>query len=606
MKDLEYEKILKKAPFGYALHKLILDENGAPEDFEYIEVNDAFEKIMKLNKNQIIGKKITEILPTINDNKFDCIKYYGDITISGSEREFEQYLEELKGWYKIKIYSPKKDYFITYLTDIGSEIRERELFKSTLLSIDEGIIVTDLHGKIAIINKTGERLTEWKEKEILNLKIFDVFKIYDSNDENKITENILEFIHKGERIKNEENMLLKSKSGIDIPIVYDISPVKDNEGEIYGMVINFRDISEKIAKDKEIDYITYHDGLTGVYNRNFFNEKIKSIDLEENLPISVIMGDLNGLKLTNDAFGHLVGDKLLVSAANIMTRVCRNSDIVVRWGGDEFIILLPKTNQEDAEQISERIKNECVKENVDLLNISISLGYDTKITKDADIMKSVTNAEEMMYKVKMLESKSVKSRTIKIIINTLYEKSEQNDLHSKSVGKICKRIGQAMKLSKEKISELEILGEIHDIGKIAVSQSVLNKVEPLNSHEWEEIRKHPQIGYHIVSSSSDISFLGECILAHQEWYDGSGYPNGLKGEEIPLMARVLSIADAYDAMVSCRPYRKSRTKDEAIEEIKKYSGSQFDPKLVEIFVSKVTEKLDETDLNCKIYIDKDI
>ncbi len=606
MKDLEYEKILKKAPFGYALHKILLDEHGVPEDFEYVEVNDAFEKIMKLNRNQIIGKKITEILPTIKNNKFDFIKHYGDITISGSESEFEQYLEELKGWYKIKIYSLKEGYFITYLTDIGNEIKERELFKSTLLSIDEGIIATDLNGKIVIINKTGELLTEWKEKDILNLKIFDVFKVYDNNDENKITQNILKLIHKGERIKNEENMFLKSKSGIDIPIVYDISPVKDSEGEIYGMVINFRDISEKVAKDKEIDYITYHDGLTGAYNRNFFNEKIKNIDLEDNLPISVIMGDVNGLKLTNDAFGHLMGDKLLVSAANIMKRVCRESDIIVRWGGDEFIILLPKTNQEEVEQISERIKNECVKENIDLLNISISLGYDTKIAKAAGIMKTVTNAEEMMYKVKMLESKSVKSRTLKIIINTLCEKSEQNDLHSKSVAKICKRIGQAMKMSKEKISELEILGEIHDIGKIAVNESILNKVEPLNSNEWEEIRKHPQIGYHIVSSSSDIAFLGECILSHQEWYDGSGYPKGLKGEEIPLMARILSIADAYDAMVSCRPYRKSRTKDEAIEEIKKYSGSQFDPKLVEIFVSKIAKRLDETDLNCKIYIDKDI
>lgn len=596
MMDFEYGKILKKAPFGYALHKILLDEHGVPEDFEYVEINEMFEKIMKLNRNQIIGRRITEIFPTINDNKFDCISHYGDITISGSEREFEQYLEELKGWYKIKIYSPEKEYFITYLNDIGNEIKERELFKSILLSIDEGIIATDLQGKIVIINKTGERLTEWKEKDILNLNIFDVFKVYDDNDENKITESILERIQNGETIKNEESMLLKSKTGIDIPIVYDISPVKDNGGEIYGMVINFRDISEKIAKDKEIDYITYHDGLTGVYNRNFFNEKIKNIDLEENLPISIIMGDVNGLKLTNDAFGHLMGDKLLLSAANIMKRVCRDSDIIVRWGGDEFIILLPKTKHEDVEEISERIKNECIKENVDLLNISISLGYDTKTDKDEDIMKSVTNAEEMMYKIKMLESKSVKSRTLKIIINTLCEKSEQNDLHSKSVSKICKQVGQAIGMSKEKISELEILGEIHDIGKIGISESILNKVETLNNNEWEEIRKHPQIGYHIVSSSSDIAFLGESILSHQEWYDGSGYPKGLKGEEIPLMARILSIADAYDAMISYRPYRKTLTKDEAIEELKRCSGSQFDPELIEIFINKVVKKLYKIDV----------
>ena len=201
--------------------------------------------------------------------------------------------------------------------------------------------------------------------------------------------------------------------------------------------------------------------------------------------------------------------------------------------------------------------------------------------------KAITNAEEMMYKIKMLESKSIKSRTLKLIVNTLYEKSERDDLHSKGVSKICKLIGNTMGMSKEKISELEILGDIHDIGKVGVSQNILNKVGELSEEEWEEIRKHPQIGYHIVSSSSDISFLGESVLTHHEKYDGSGYPKGLKGDEIPLMARILSVADAYDAMVSYRPYRKTKTRNEAIEELRKYSGTQFDPKIVEIFISKV-------------------
>lgn len=591
VEGLEYEKILKKLPFGYGLHKIILDDNGVPDDFEYIEVNEAFEKFTGLNKHEIIGKRVTEVLTNIKNNEFDWIKCYGDIALNDSEYEFEQYSEELKKWYKIKVYSPKKYYFITYFIDITREIKERELFKSTLLSINEGIIATDLEGKIVIINKTAERITEWKQEDILKEKITDVFKVYDSDDNNKITENILNLIHNGTSIKEDGNIILKSKTGIDIPIVYTISPVKDNEGLIYGMVISFKDITEKILKDKELDYITYHDGLTGVYNRNFFNEEIKNIDLEENLPISVIMGDVNGLKLTNDAFGHLMGDKLLVSAANIMTRVCRNKDIVVRWGGDEFIILLPKTKEEDVQKISERIKEECLKEKIEMINISISLGYDTKNTNDYDLEKSITNAEEMMYKIKMLDSKSVKSRTLKIIINALHQKSKLDELHSKNVSKICGIFGETMGISKEKISELKILGDIHDIGKIGVSQGILNKLGELNSQEWQEIKKHPQIGYHIVSSSNDISFLGECVLTHHEWYDGSGYPKGIKGEEIPLMSRILAIADAYEAMVNYRPYRKTLTKEEAIEELIKYSGSQFDPKLVEIFIDKVLKNL---------------
>lgn len=586
VEGFEYERILEKSPFGYALYKICLENDGKINDLDHIAVNDAFSKITGLDKNTIIHKKLTEVLPNIKSNKFDLVNYYADVAINNLEREYEQYFEVFKRWYKIKLYSPKKYYVVSYFIDITDQIKERELFKSTLLSITEGIIATDLDGKIIIINESAERITQWEEDEILNSNIFEVFGICDTK-----SESILNIIHNGESIK-DKSCMLKSKTGIDIPIINNISPVKNGMGEIFGMVISFKDITEKIIKDKELDYITYHDSLTGVYNRSFFKEEIKNIDVEENLPISVIMGDVNGLKLTNDAFGHLMGDKLLESAANIMKKVCRENDIVVRWGGDEFIILLPKTQEETVEKISERIKEECIKENIDMLNVSISLGYDTKNIKEDNIMKAVTNAEEMMYKIKMLESKSIKSRTINIIINTLYEKSKRDDIHSKNVSKICKLIGQNMDMSKEKISELEILGGIHDIGKVGVSQSILNKVGKLNEEEWQEIKRHPQIGYHIVSSSSDISFLGESILAHQEWYDGSGYPKGLKGDEIPLMARILSIADSYEAMISHRFYRKTLTKDEAVQELIKYSGTQFDSELVEIFISKVIKKLD--------------
>jgi len=592
MKELDYKDILKKAPFGYALYKVLLNKDGNINDLEYIEINDVFEKITGLYKNKVVEKKVTEIFPDIKNEKFDWIEKLGNVALNNSESEFEQYSEELKTWYKVKLYSPKKYYVVTYLVDITNEVKEKELFKSMLLSINEGIIATDLEGRIIIINKTAERITQWKKDDILTKKIFDTFKVYDEQGENKITENVLNIINNGEIINQEEMSMLKTKNEIDIPIVYNISPIKDGNilGKISGMVITFKDITEKIIKDKELDYITFHDGLTGVYNRNFFNEEIINIDLEKNLPISVIMGDVNGLKLTNDAFGHLIGDKLLVSASNIMKRVCRDNDIVVRWGGDEFIILLPKTEEKEVKEISERIKNECIKENIEMINISISLGYGTKKAIDEDIMKSITKAEEMMYKIKMLESKSVKSRTLKIIINTLYEKSKQDDAHSKNVSKICKLMGETMNMTEEKISELEILGDIHDIGKIGISESILNKEGKLNSEEWEEVKKHPQIGYHIVSSSSDLAFLVDCVLFHHEWYDGSGYPKGLKGEEIPLMARIVSIADAYDAMTSYRPYKKSHTKNEALEEIIKYSGTQFDPELVKIFTNSVIKR----------------
>lgn len=585
MYNIDYRKMLEKSPLGYALHKILLDNYGMPNDYEYIEVNEAFEKFTGLDKEKVIGKKVTEIFPNIKKGEFDWIKCYGDVALNNLEYEFEEYLDELNKWYKVQAYSPEKYYFITYFTDISKEIEEKELFKSILRSITEGVIATNLDGEIISINETTEKMIDIEKDELNTINIFDFLDINDD-----IKNNIFNTIIEGGSIK-ETSSVLKSRIGTKVPIIYNISPAKDSIGNIYGMVISFKDATEKIIKEQELDYATYHDSLTGAYNRNFFNKKIKEIDNEKNLPLSIIMGDVNGLKLTNDAFGHLMGDKLLKSAADIMKKVCRNQEVLVRWGGDEFIILLPETKYEDVARISERIKEECLKENIGIINISISLGYDTKKTKDEDIMKIITNAEEMMYKIKMLESKSMKNRTLKIIINTLHEKSARDQVHSTKVSEICKLIGKAIGMSQEKISELEILGEIHDIGKVAVPINILNKIRELTDEEWEEVKKHPHVGYHIVTSSSDIAFLGECVLAHHEKYDGTGYPKNLRGKEIPLMARILTIADAYEAMVNYRPYKKILTKEQAIEELKKNSGTQFDPELVHIFIDKISEKL---------------
>lgn len=585
LEELIYKKILQELPFGYALHKTIFDEKNIPEDYEYIEANKAFEKFTGLKIEGIIGKRITEIIPNIKNDTFDWIRFYGDIALNGGEKELKQYSEELKKYYKIKVFSPKKGYFITFFIDISDEVKEKNLYKSILTSINEGIVSIDREGKITSINKAAKDLICYKEN------IFNENKTFLKNDDNdKIINDLLKVIKTGEIIKSDRNIILKKDNKEKI-LSYTIYPIFNRE-EVEGTVINFLDVTDKVNKDKAIDYITYHDSLTGVFNRNFFNKELKNIDKEENLPISVIMGDVNGLKLTNDAFGHLAGDKLLITAANTMKKVCRENDIIVRWGGDEFIIILPKTKEKYAEKVCERIKEECEKEFIEAINLSISLGYSTKYNIEQDIIKAITDSEDMMYGIKMLESKSQKSKTLKIIMETLYERSRQDVEHSKNVAKLCKMIGEALELSVKELSELEILGNIHDIGKIGVNKNILNKTSELTEAEWFEIKKHSEIGYHIASSTNEFSFLGEAILAHHEWYNGSGYPKGLKGEQIPKMARILAIADAYDAMISYnRPYRKSKTKEEAINELIKYKGMQFDPELVDIFVDKVIKKI---------------
>ncbi|MGI6631005.1 MAG: HD domain-containing phosphohydrolase [Bacillota bacterium] len=357
-----------------------------------------------------------------------------------------------------------------------------------------------------------------------------------------------------------------------------------------SLPLKVKNAIEFMKRNKEIKYLSYHDKLTGLKNRRFFEEEITRMDTERNLPISIIMGDVNGLKLINDAFGHSKGDELLQKAAAVMKRTCRKDDLVARWGGDEFVIFLPRTEQEEAEQIVNRIKQLNFGEHINSLKISVSFGWATKKHVDEDLFKVLQYAEDHMYKNKIVEDQSNRDKSIKTIINTLHEKNPREEQHSKRSSEICRKIGKALGLSESEISKLEAVALLHDIGKIAINEGILNKPGKLKEQEWDEIRKHPEIGYRILNTSYEFSELADCILAHHERWDGRGYPQGLKGENIPLISRIIAIADSYDAMTSDRPYRKALSIERAVLEIIKNSGTQFDPEIAKLFIEKVLGK----------------
>ncbi|MEL7564456.1 MAG: HD domain-containing phosphohydrolase [Dehalobacterium sp.] len=354
-----------------------------------------------------------------------------------------------------------------------------------------------------------------------------------------------------------------------------------------SLPLKVKNAIEFMKRKKEIVYLSYHDKLTGLYNRRFFEEEVKRLDIERNLPISIIMGDVNGLKLINDAFGHDKGDELLQKAAAAIQSSCRQDEIIARWGGDEFVILLPRTETKEAEEIVKKIKKLNLGEHVNSLSVSVSFGWNTKRKVEDDILKVLKSAEDYMYKNKLIENQGIRNNTINTIINTLHEKNPREEAHSKRSSEICKKIGKALGFSEVKLSKLEAVALLHDIGKIAIDENTLNKPGKLLEQEWDEIRRHPEIGFRILNTSYDFSELAECILAHHERWDGTGYPKGLKGENIPKIARIIAIADSYDAMTSERPYRKAMSQEEAALEIKKNSGTQFDPEIARTFIEKV-------------------
>jgi len=348
-----------------------------------------------------------------------------------------------------------------------------------------------------------------------------------------------------------------------------------------------KDVTDNKKADDDLLYINSHDPLTDLYNRRYFEDHLKILDTENSTPLTIAMGDINGLKLINDSFGHIVGDEMLKKAADIVKGGCRPGDLVARIGGDEFVIVLPRTDVLEATQMINSIQNMASNEKVANVALSISFGYDTKNNDEQSVFEVLANAENHMYRHKVSERSSMRSNTIDIIINTLFEKSNRESSHSKRVSQICRAIAVGMQLEADDISQITLAGLVHDIGKIGIDEKILNKPGKLDHREWAEMKKHPETGWRILSATKEFSELAQFILEHQEKWDGTGYPNGLKGPEIAVEARIIAVADAFDAMTRDRSYRKGFSRDEAAVELLRCSGTQFDPEIVDVFVNKV-------------------
>jgi len=367
--------------------------------------------------------------------------------------------------------------------------------------------------------------------------------------------------------------------------------ITDPIGSIIGLRGSAQDITERKKNEEALLFLSICDPLTELYNRRSFEEKLAKLDTTENLPLSIIMCDINGLKLVNDSFGHDAGDELLRRTALIIREACREKDIIGRVGGDEFVIALPKTAPNEAVKIANYMKEQAATERVDNIQLSMSVGNDTKTREDQSIIEVMANAENHMYRQKLYERSSARSKTIDLIMNTLFEKSNREAMHSRRVSRICQSIATKMNFAKDAVNQMRIAGLLHDIGKIGVDEKILNKPGRLTSEERTDMERHPEIGWKILSSTTEFSELAQFILSHHERWDGGGYPNGLKGADIKIEARIIGIADAYDAMTSERSYRKGMSQKDAIIELKRCSGTQFDPEIVDVFVNEVLPEI---------------
>lgn len=351
---------------------------------------------------------------------------------------------------------------------------------------------------------------------------------------------------------------------------------------------------QKDAIQEGLDYIThltFHDGLTGLYNKTYFDNKLDEMEnKKECLPISLIVADMDGLKFINDVYGHLEGDLRLKKMAHLIQQACRPNDIIARWGGDEFTVILPNTDKETANTVRDKIYRACKNvEGTDLL-LSLSLGVATKTDKDGDLSMVLKEAEELMYQTKLIEGRKIRRAIANIMDKVLKENDNVMKEHTERLQSLAKEFAKTLNLSDEKRENLLQAVSLLDIGSIGISKDFIQKKTVLHDEEEYIMKKHVEIGYRIARTSDEHTHLADIILYHHEWWNGQGYPQGLKGEEIPLISRVISIIDAYDLMTTPQMNKPAMTTERALLELESKAGSQFDPSLVQHFVQMMNTK----------------
>ncbi len=467
---------------------------------------------------------------------------------------------------------------------------EKNRFQTTLHSIGDGVIATDEEGKITLMNPVAENLTGYTEKEAVGKPLENVFKVFHEKTRKPWEDIASRVLASGEVVRLGNSMILLSRKGKETPIEDSAAPIRNARGDVTGVVVVCSDVTERKKRLCEIEYLSSHDYLTGLFNRRSLEEKMAALDTEENLPLGLVVVDVNGLKLTNDAFGHKMGDTLLQITGEILQKAAASGEVVARMGGDEFIILLPRGGPRRAEEAMEHIRKEASQIVLGSVIFSLAMGYAVKRREEQELGETLVEAENAMYKDKLKYGKIMRSQTVERVLSHINIRYDREQIHTERVAEYCEALARALGYEESQVEMIKTAAVLHDIGKIMVPLELLNKEEPLSKEEFDIIKRHPQTGYEILKSVEEYAGLAEYVLYHHERFDGKGYPEGLQGEEIPLVARIICVADAYEAMTASRPYQKARSREEAMAELERCAGTQFDPHLVLVFLEKVLRK----------------
>ncbi|HVN95764.1 MAG TPA: diguanylate cyclase [Syntrophorhabdaceae bacterium] len=454
-----------------------------------------------------------------------------------------------------------------------------EKYRSLVESTDDSVYMIDRDCRYLFVNGQMLKRLHVKGKDIMKKRYSDFHDAEDAKEfkgyVNKIFQTGVSYRYEY-KSRTEDRYTLRTLSPI----------IEKNDGKVKFVAVVSKDITDLKKTEEKLKYLSLHDPLTSLYNRAYFEEEMHRLDNSRLEFVGLIVCDIDGLKLINDTLGHDKGDELLITASNVIKQSFRESDVVARVGGDEFAILLPNSPRSKVEDICRRIKQAVVVYNrkKPLVPLSISKGFAIRGNLNQTMAELYREADNNMYKEKLYGGQRARHTIVKNLIGAAEARGLADKNSLARFQKLTTAFAQAIDLPEERIKDLYLLGQFHDIGNVSIHDYVLRKPGRLTREELVEIQKHCDIGHRIAQSAPDLASISDFILKHHEWWDGNGYPLGLKGSDIPLESRLIAIVDAYVAMTAGRPHRPPMIPKKALKELKRCAGTQFDPSLVDAFV----------------------
>ncbi|MDF2472775.1 MAG: diguanylate cyclase and metal dependent phosphohydrolase [Anaerocolumna sp.] len=561
------------------------------EKSDTIFTNHFFDENFNMTQEDYLGCVLTN-LDTLNK---EGTQYYDEVVTFKDNKKHT--IETIKT--KVR----DNDGTVQGVLGLGVDITERKetenalneseaKFRAISESAIDAVIMMDQEGKVMYWSPSAERIFGYTKDEIIGRMVHGVLMPEKYQEQFKNGYTVFEHSGQGPLVGKLIELTAIHKCGREFPIEVALSSVylqKQHMSTAIIRDITVRKEAENIIQERQrqIEFLNHHDYLTGLYNRMYMEKITKEIDDSNNIPFAYMIFDINGLKLTNDAFGHEMGDKLIITVAEILMDAFGQDGYVGRFGGDEFVAVLPGTDCEQADVIKKNILKAIAGTKMDSVIVSVAIGYAIKSSAEQDILDVLREADYMMYKDKLKHGKTMRSQTLETVLRNINNHYTSEQIHTERVSQYCESIARAMGFSECEVFDIKVAGSLHDVGKIMIPAELLNKKDKLSDKEKQIINRHPETGYQILKGVDEYSHLAEIVLYHHERWDGNGYPSGLKDTAIPIQSRIITVADAFEAMTAKRSYQKSKSKEEAITELKRCAGVQFDTQIVNVFIQKV-------------------